>query len=278
MSVFALSLALAAALLHAFWNAIVKAAEDRAVVLASVSTAHTAVGLVLITNVPVPDPASWPYIIASTLVHYFYYGFLFLAYRFGDLSQVYPISRGIAPMLVALGALFFAAETLPLSAWLAVSLVSLGIAALVFGSGGRAQSEAVLAAIATGTMIASYSVIDGIGVRLADKPLGYMGWLFFLEFPVVLFIAFRRRTVLTAISYRTVRLGFLGGLCATLAYGLVIYAKTIAPLAAVSAVRESSVIVAALIGVWLFGERPWKWRIFCALIVASGVVLLALSH
>jgi len=158
-----------------------------------------------------------------------------------------------------------------------VSLVSLGIAALVFGSGQKTQSEAVLAALATGTMIASYSVIDGIGVRLTDNPFGYMGWLFFLEFPVVMVIVFRRRTTLKAISFQTIRLGFFGGLCATLAYGLVIYAKTIAPLAAVSAVRESSVVVAALIGVWLFGERPWKWRIFCALIVASGVVLLAIS-
>jgi len=277
VSTVALSLALGAAFLHAFWNAIVKAAGDRAVVLASISAGHTVIGLLLVTNVPLPDVASWPYILASTLIHYAYYVFLFFAYRWGDLSQVYPISRGIAPMLVALGAFVFAAETLSPTAMTAIVLISLGIAALVLGSRNRAPREAVLAALATGVMIASYSVVDGIGVRLAGTPFGYMGWLFLLEFPVVLFVLARRPEGVRAIPRRTMMLGFFGGICATLAYGLVIYAKTIAPLAAVSAIRESSVIVAALIGVWFFGERPWQWRIICAAVVALGVVLLALA-
>ena len=277
MSTFALSLALTAALLHAFWNAIVKAAEDRGVVLASVSAAHTVVGLILILSFPSPARESWDNILASTLIHYFYYAFLFAAYRLGDLSQVYPISRGIAPMLVALGALVFAGENLSPIGWTAVLLVSAGIAALVLGRWGTASTGAVVAALATGTMIAAYSVVDGIGVRASESPFGYMGWLFFFEFPVILFIIWRRWDRRLANPRQTIRLGFLGGLCATAAYGLVIYAKTIAPLAAVSAVRESSVIAAALIGVWLFGERPWLWRLTCAAIVALGVILLALA-
>lgn len=277
MSTLALSLTLAAALLHALWNAMMKASGDRGLVLASISAAHVAVGVVLIVFVAPPARESWDNIFASTLIHYAYYVFLFTAYRLGDLSQVYPISRGVAPMLVALGAVVFADEMLLPQGWAAVTLVSLGIAALAFGRLGRAAPGAVAAALATGTMIAAYSVVDGVGARQSDSPLGYAGWLFVMEFPVVLFIVLRRQGIPLRNQMRTLLFGFLGGLCATAAYGLVIYAKTLAPLAAVSAVRESSVIVAALIGVWLFGERPWALRLVCALIVAAGVTLLAMS-
>ncbi|WP_018430959.1 DMT family transporter [Hoeflea sp. 108] len=278
MSGFALTIVLVAAFLHASWNAVVKAATDRAVVLAAVSATHATLGLVLVFFATPPSHASWIYIFLSTVIHYGYYVFLFQSYRLGDLSQVYPIARGLAPALVAFGAYVMIGETLPPLGWAGLGAITFGIAFLAFQRGAaHADPRAVGAAAINGVLIASYSVIDGIGVRLSDSPFGYMGWLFLLEFPVTLFVLFRRRGKTHTIDLRTVGLGLIGGLGAVSAYGLVIYAKTIAPLGAVSAVRESSVIIAALIGLFIFGERPWRARIVSAVIVACGVIALAFS-
>lgn len=278
MSGFALTIVLLAAFLHASWNAVVKAATDRAVVLAVVSATHATLGLTLVLFSTQPDPASWIYIFLSTVIHFGYYVFLFQSYRFGDLSQVYPIARGLAPALVAFGAYVMIGETLPPLGWAGLAAVTFGIGFLAFQRGAaNADPRAVTAAAINGVLIASYSVVDGIGVRLSGSPFGYMGWLFLLELPVTLFVLFRRRHDPHSIDRKTVLLGIIGGLGAVTAYGLVIYAKTIAPLAAVSAVRESSVIIAALIGLFIFGERPWPARIFSAGIVAGGVLALAVA-
>lgn len=277
MSGFALTLVLCAAVLHALWNAIVKAADNRALVFGALSAMNVLAGAVLIALFPAPAVESWPYIAASTLIHYGYYVFLLLAYRLGDFSQVYPISRGLAPILVALGAQGFAGETLPVLAWLGLISVSLGIIVLSLPSGGiRPNRAAAAAAVATGLFIASYTVVDGIGVRLADSPFGYIGWLFLLEFPVIFAVALWQRGKPSANRWPAIRLGLLGGIFAVLAYGIVIYVKVFTPLGAVSAVRESSVIIAALIGALYFGERPWRRRIFAAAIVTTGVVALGI--
>lgn len=278
MSGFALTIVLMAAFLHASWNAVVKAANDRAVVLAAVSATHATVGTALILLSPSPSPESWLYIFLSTVIHFGYYVFLFQSYRFGDLSQVYPISRGLAPALVAFGAYVMIGEVLPPMGWVGLGAITFGIGLLAFQRGKtRTDPRAVAAAAFNGVLIASYSVVDGIGVRLSDSPFGYMGWLFLLELPVTFFVLYRRRNARHTIDRKSLTLGLIGGLGAVTAYGLVIYAKTIAPLGAVSAVRESSVIIAALIGLFIFHERPWPVRIVSAVIVACGVIALAAS-
>jgi len=270
---------LSAAVLHATWNAIVKGTRARALVLAAVAGTNATVGLVLVLWATPPAPASWPYIAASSIIHYGYYYFLSLAYKWGDLSRVYPIARGIAPLLVALGALVFAGERLSGAGWGGVALVSGGICILAFFSRGPVVPDprSTLAAIATGLIIASYSVVDGIGVRLADSPFGYIGWLFFTEFLVTFFVFVRLRPGFTPEVRATLRVGYLGGFCAVVAYGLVIYANTLAPLGMVSALRESSVIIAALLGVVIFRERPWISRIAAAVTVGAGVLVLTLA-
>jgi drug/metabolite transporter (DMT)-like permease len=273
------ALVLSAAVLHATWNAIVKGTRARALVLAAVAGTNATVGLVLILWAESPLPASWPYIAASSVVHYGYYYFLSLAYKWGDLSRVYPISRGIAPLLVAVGALIFAGEQLSGFGWGGVLLVSAGISILAFFSRGPSipDPRSTLAAVATGLIIATYSVIDGIGVRLSGSPFGYMGWLFFTEFLVSLFVYLRLRPQFTPEVRATLRVGYLGGFCAVAAYGLVIYANTLAPLGMVSALRESSVIIAALFGVVIFRERPWISRIAAAVTVGAGILVLTLA-
>lgn len=276
MSPLALGLVLVAAFLHAGWNALVKAVPDRAGILAGVSAMHALAGLALVLTSPLPAMASWPSIVISTLVHYAYYLLLFHSYRLGDLSQVYPISRGLAPALVAIAAFVLIGEDLSPAGWLGVAAVSAGIGLLALQRGAvGAPRRSVLLAVAVGICIAVYSTADGIGVRLSEAPLGYMGWLFLLEAPVPLAITLSRRLNGRPVERRVLMLGLAGGICAVSAYGIVLYVKTFAPLGAVSAVRESSVIIAAFLGVLLFGERPWKGRLAAAVVVAAGVMALA---
>lgn len=273
----ALILTLLAAVMHASWNAIVKVGMDRAVVLALIALAHTAVGAVMIGFAGIPDPASWPFILASTLLHYGYYICLHHAYRLGDLSQVYPLARGLAPLLVALGAWGFAGEALSAGGWAAIALASIGISAIALSRRGGMWDHppTLFFTVATGMIIAAYSVVDGMGVRLSEAPFAYMGWLYVWELPVTLTVLLRRRRTLAAIPMSGVAKGLAGGLLSVAAYSFVIYAATLAPLAAISAVRESSVIIAALIGTLLLGESHWRQRCGAAALVAIGIAFLA---
>ena len=278
LSSFALTIVLAAAVMHASWNALVKNATDRALTLAAVASMHAVAGIFLIAISDPPAPASWPSIFASTIIHYFYYFLLFQAYRLGDLSQVYPISRGLAPALVAFGAYLAIGETLTPLGWAGLAAISLGIGMLALQRGAaHADPRAVGVATLLGLTIAAYSVADGLGVRFSQSPTGYMGWLFLFEAPVVLAVLGPRIAKRHHIDLKVYGIGLIGGALSVAAYGIALYAKTIAPIGAVSAVRESSVIIAALIGLFIFGERPWQGRILAATVVAAGVVALAFA-
>jgi drug/metabolite transporter (DMT)-like permease len=276
VSGFALALVLFAALLHATWNAMVRGGGDRAQTIAGIALAHTIIGLIFVAIAPPPSAESLPWLVTSALVHYVYYALMFRAYREGDLSQVYPISRGLSPALVTLGAMVLIGETPTPLGLAGIALISCGIGVLAFSArgGGRAP---LWFALALGVMIASYSVADGIGIRASGSLLGYMGWLFLSEALVTAFIVARFRMRGHKLVAKTLGIGVLGGVFSVSAYGIALYVKTIAPIGAVSAVRESSVIFAALIGVLVFGERPATMRLTAAAIVALGVVALALG-
>jgi drug/metabolite transporter (DMT)-like permease len=269
------ALVMAAAVLHATWNALLKGAGDRAVMLALISLGHVIPGVILAMFVSQPSIRSVPFIVASTIIHWGYYVFLNIAYRFGDLSFVYPIARGAAPILVAIGAFIWADEQMPLLGWIAIGTVSGGI--FLLAAVRNADPRALAAALVTSLIIATYSVVDGIGIRLSGSPLGYVAWLFMAEIFVVIFIAFTRWPRVQATSARTLMLGMVGGGLSGLAYAMVLYAKTLAPLGVVSALRETSVIFAALFGILWFHERPIGRRLLAAGVVAFGIILLTLS-
>jgi len=278
MSYATISIVLFAALLHALWNAFIKAADDRLATLGLISLGHVVLGGILASQYPAPAPESWPFIAGSTIIHFGYYFLLYHSYRLGDLSHVYPIARGMSPVLVALGAQVFAGEVLPPIAWGGILLASFGIFMLA-GDLFRSATPplVVLTALATGTMIASYSLVDGMGVRVAGTALGYIGWLFIAEIFTAGFIFARMGGKMLQISRRTLVFGLIGGLVSASAYGLVIYVKTIAPLGMVSTLRETSVVFATLIGMIWLKERPWKLRLVAAMVVVSGVILITFS-
>ena len=278
MTALTASIVLFAAFLHAFWNAVVKGAGDKTLVLGLIALGHVVPGIALVALAPAPDFASAPYIIASTIIHWGYYALLNVAYRTGDLSIVYPIARGLAPVLIALGAQIWVGERLPGLAWAGILCVSGGIMVLtrgVFNSGVHVMGLA--AAFGTAIIVASYSIVDGVGVRLSGSAIGYIGWLFTAELIVAIFIFSTRWDRLRAMSPRTIWLGLFGGVVSGSAYGLVLYAKTLAPLGIVSALRETSVIFAAMIGVMWFGEGPKRNRLLAATIVACGIVLIGVA-
>lgn len=265
-----------AAFLHALWNAIVKGAGDRVAVLGLVALGHVVPGIGLAIYFGPPAAEAFPYVVATTVIHWGYYYLLNVAYSTADLSVVYPIARGLAPILIAAGGLLWADEHLPLMAWIGIVAVSAGILLLARQSLlNHAARTGVVAATGVAVLIASYSIVDGIGIRVSGNAGGYVGWIFTAEIIVVLYVFGTRFRQMQHMSRKAISIGFAGGLVSSAAYALVLYAKIDAPLGVVSAIRETSVIFAALIGILWFGEGPRKSRLIAASIVGLGVVIIA---
>lgn len=278
MTAFVVVIILSAAILHAVWNAIVKTAADRTTTLGLVALGHVIPGAVMVAYLPLPELESLCYVALSTLIHFGYFYLLVQAYKHGDLSVVYPIARGIVPALVALWAMVFADEILPLQAWAGIALIGLGIQlsswqALKSGVG----RMALLYALGTGVCISLYSLVDGLGVRLSGNTLSYWAWGAFGHLFIAAFIGLRRRRVLAQIPTRHWVIGLAGGFVSMTAYGLVLFAKNFAPLGAVSALRETSVIFAALIGFIFLREGNWIRRLGAAVVMAIGVAMIGSS-
>ncbi len=272
-------LVLLAATMHASWNALVKGASDSLAVQVTVFGVAGLIALAMVPFVPLPDAASLPFLALSVVIHVAYYVVLALGYSVGDLSLVYPIARGIAPVLVTAGAMALENEV-PTALQLAgVVIVSLGILSLAVRRGGAARDKrAVGYAVLTGICIAGYTVFDGMGVRRTAVPLSYIVWLFVIQgaaFAAVT-LAWRGRALATAIAGDW-RRGTFGGVIAAVSYAIIIWAMSVAALAPISALRETSVIIAALLGATLLGETFGRARIVAAVVVCAGAALLGLA-
>jgi drug/metabolite transporter (DMT)-like permease len=270
-------LVLSAAVMHATWNAFVKAGNDKAVMQCLVIFFGGIPGLIILPFVPLPDPACWPYLVGSVLAHSVYYFTLVEAYRFGALSQTYPIARGSAPLLIAIAGLMVANEHLNGGEWLGLLIACAGLISLA-GIPKAGEGRSILFAFATSLGIACYSVLDGLGVRSTANGLSYITWLLALEMiPVGLaFLWLRRGRAMVSLKQNFKR-GLFGGIIAGIGYGIVIWAMDFAPMAHVSALRETSVILAALIGTLVLHEPFGPRRIAAAALVAAGNALLHLA-
>ncbi len=266
---------LAAAVLHACWNALVKLEGDRLVVLGGFVTTHVVVGAVGIWFFPLPGADVWPYILAGAVVHTGYKLFLAQAYDHGDFGLVYPIARGTAPLLVALFAWAWLGETLSPMGLIAVGIMAASILSLARYGGG--SPRAVALAFATGLMIATYTVIDGSGARVMGNPHSYFLWLIIIDSLLFLTVVCALRENAFARIARRWRPGLMAGLMSIAAYWLVVWALSQTPMALVSAVRETSVVFAALIATFVLKEGGARHRILAALAVAAGLVLLRVA-
>jgi drug/metabolite transporter (DMT)-like permease len=269
-------LVLLSALLHATWNAFLHLSEDRVWLLGMMAMPYLVVSAIGVLVLPMPAPAAWPYIVASAVLEWGYLLALIRAYRSGDFGQIYPIARGMSPMLVFIGALVFAGETLKPLAALGVALVSIGIVSLAFRRGMRFSGESVPFALLTGLFIATYSVVDGVGARVAGNGLSYIMWVYLIWNIPQFLLAWHWRGGAKGlfIGRGLVVKGIASGVLALAAYCLIIEAYRYLPIAMVSALRELSSIFAVLIGCVFMGEKLTRRRILACALVTLGAVLI----
>ncbi|RCK48737.1 membrane protein [Thalassospira profundimaris] len=281
MSIVIFLAVIGAALMHALWNALIKGGQDKMLNMTAVIFGHAPLLLVLLPFTSLPAPESWPYLIGSVMLHLGYQWFLIASYRFGDLSQVYPIARGSAPLIVAAISVLFLGVVLSPIESSAILLIGCGIISLclVRKADGLRNARAALLALITGCFISAYSLTDGTGARLAGNVLDYYAWHTLGNIVVFgLYAHMRRPDILRDIARTGKRAFFIGGSASFIAYSTVMWAFTQAPIALVVALRETSIVFALLIGVFFLGEKLNLIKLASTMMTLCGAVLLRFSR
>jgi drug/metabolite transporter (DMT)-like permease len=273
-------LVLAAAVIHATWSALVKASGEHFLTLMIIICTGSLMAAMVLPVLSFPPRAAWPYLAAAFFLHQGYYLFMLLSYRVGDLNQVYPLARGIAPLVVAGLAAVFAGEVPNGGGVVGIGAVSVGIAGLAFSGGlprGRAVAPIAMAA-ATGLCLGTFTVVDGIGVRLSATPWDFIAWLLFLNgLPMAMVALSLRRARLRLYLSTRWKSACGGGILSALGFTIVLYALGRGGMAHVAALRETSVLFAALIGSLMLHEPLGLRRTVAAAVIAIGLVVLQLS-
>jgi drug/metabolite transporter (DMT)-like permease len=263
---------LGSALLHAAWNTLIKASEDKELDTYAVAAGCGLIAVLLLPFLPAPARASWPWLAGSAAVHILYFVFLAGAYRYGELSYVYPIMRGGGPMIVAASGAAVFAEALGGSQWLGVLLICGGIVAFAAGAHDR---RATLFALANAAVIGAYTLIDAQGVRASGAPASYTLWFFAANALVIAAMGMLRRgNAVPRYLGRHWRRALLGGACSVGAYAIALWAMTRAPVALVAVLRETSVIFAAVLAALVLKEKLTRRRLFATGAVLAGLILL----
>ncbi|GLZ51288.1 DMT family transporter [Actinomycetospora sp. NBRC 106378] len=277
MSAAVITITLLAAVLHATWNAIAHGVADRLVGFALIGLSYVVVGGGAALVLGPPPAHAWPSVLASAAMHVGYTLLLWASYQLGEFSQVYPVARGTAPWIVALYEVLFGGG-LPWWQLLGVAVISLGLLSLALDGGRltRAALPGLGAAVATGLFIAGYTLVDAGAVATTPVPV-YAAWMFLVQGPVMPVLAVvRRGRGLLRVPWSSLTVGFVGGLVSLAAYGLVLVAQTSGATAAVAALRETSIVIGAVIGTLFLGERFGWRRTVAAAVVVVGIVLVDL--
>jgi drug/metabolite transporter (DMT)-like permease len=272
---------LAAALMHAGWNAVVRPGSDRVATKQQLSMTQSGLALILLPFVSAPAPAAWPWVAGASLLHTGYKLFLIRAYQHGDLSQVYPLARGAAPPMVALGGIVLLGEQLHPLGWLAVGAIATGVALMAFRGGanvGRLPAKALAYALVTACFVAAYTLADGAGARIAKSATAFAMWMFVGDGLAMLVYAVATRGPggIARIVRPAWKSGLPAGALSLGSYWIALWAFTRAPVALVAALRETSVLFALLIATLLLKEQAGRWRIAAGLCIGAGVVLMRL--
>ncbi|MEN3385819.1 MAG: hypothetical protein V7608_5863 [Hyphomicrobiales bacterium] len=265
---------------HAGWNAFLKIKLEPFTAMALIAIMSAIVVLPALFVLPIPPAPAWPWIVASMVFHLGYFIGLSEAYRTGDMGQVYPIARGTAPLMTALASTFIIGEAIGLRGWLGILILVSGVFLLSM-RGGRDlhfDKRAVTFALLTAVTICGYSVVDGSGARAAGNAHAYAVWLFLLDgLMMLVFVLLRRGRAVFAEFAGFWPSGLIGGTLSLAAYWITIWAMTVAPIALVAALRETSVLFAAVIAVVVLKEPLQRPRIIAALMIVAGLVLIRLQ-
>jgi drug/metabolite transporter (DMT)-like permease len=280
MDAFVFAAVLFAAACHAGWNAGIKRGLDPLASTVAISLGAALVSLLALPVVGLPAPEAWPWVVASIAIHLFYFAALIESYRTGDMGQVYPIARGAAPLMTATVTTWFIGERLGLVGWLGIVLLAAGVLLLSLRGGrdlAKLNSRAVGFALFTAVTVCAYSVVDGVGARLAGSANAYSAALFAGIGPVMALYALARGGISALGDTKRLWLtGLAGGALQLGSYGIAIWAMTLAPIAIVAALRETSVLFGALIAVIVLKEPMRAGRIVAALLIVCGLVLVRL--
>jgi drug/metabolite transporter (DMT)-like permease len=273
-------LVLLGACLHAIWNALVKSGSDKQLDSTMVALGASVASIAALPFVPLPAAAAWPYILASVCIHFTYYQLVGAAYKHGDIGLVYPLMRGAAPLIVATSTTVFLGEHLTPMMYAGIGTISAGVLALAFEArGGGSTGRAVGVALLNALVISLYTYVDGIGARAAGHPIAYTLWICILP-PIPLFayaFATRGRNTVVRHVRTTWKRGLFGGAGSVASYGLALYAMTRAPIAAVAALRETSILFALLISVLILRERASPSRYVAGGVIALGGLAMKLG-
>ena len=272
---------LCAALLHACWNALAKGAADKHLSMAGVIIGHLPFAIIGLMFVPMPDLACWPYLLGSMVFHFGYQVFLLNSYRIGDLTQVYPVARGITPLIVAMVSVSFLNVLLDWQEVVAIALIGTGLLllGLVRGHGGARNPKAAMLAAITGCFIAGYSLVDGLGARVAGTAIGFYGGSAIGN--ALIFAAFMRLSkpdTLGRLCSEGLFVLIFGGAASYTAYALVVWGFLQAPIALVTALRETSIIFALFIGVFLMKKRLDLFKVGSTFLTLVGAILMRFAH
>ncbi|MDP1969165.1 MAG: EamA family transporter [Burkholderiaceae bacterium] len=266
------------ALLHASWNALVKGSRDKDMDMAVIHLIGSLLAMPLVLVVGLPPPSAWPYIAASVFIHIGYYIALTGAYRHGDLGLTYPLMRGVAPLLVALTATLTVGETLSPMAWAGVLGICCGVLVLGLHSHALRVPKAIGFALANAVIIALYTIVDAVGARASGHVLQYVALLFVFDgWPFALLVFHRRRSAMWHYARARWPVATVGAIASLGSYAIALWAMTRAPVATVSALRETSVLFAALLGSWFLKEAFTLRRLIGVCTIVAGVMALRLS-
>ncbi len=269
---------LGAAFLHALWNALIKLGTSKVGGMVILSIVEVPIGLAVVIFAPPIDPAAIPWVIAAGCTHFAYKFFLTYAYDRGDLSRVYPIARGAAPMVVALVGGVFLADAVSAQEYLAISVLAGGILLMARGVFASGEDRRLLPfALGSALATATYTLIDGMGARVSGAPVAYVAWVFVADgtFFALGMVALRGWDVIPR-NWQAWRMGTFASAASYGAYAVSIWAMTFAPIAVVAALRETSILFAVLIGWLVFGEKMSGEKAVAALVIVAGVMLMRL--
>ena len=275
MPVSVIILVLIAALFHAIWNGLIKSSSDPLIESMLLCIVWIVICAILIPVLPIPDSQSWSYIVAAVIIHVCYFLLLSKSYSMGDFGAVYPVVRGLPPLIVLLVSVLFINEPLSFQGASGAILIGAGVLVLEFGNKCR-SIKLLFFAFATALMIATYTVVDGLGARLSGHSTSFFVWFTLFQSIIYVTIVFRARGRRECIKHirKKWKHGALGGLMSFSAYAVVLWAMTRAPIPYVSALRETSVLFASVVAVVFLGEPIRKSRIISAAIVFTGILIL----
>ncbi|RUL74960.1 EamA family transporter [Dyella choica] len=267
-----------AALLHASWNALIKQGGNKLLSMVLVANSAALLAAFFLPVLSPPARASWPFILSSTILQIGYFVLLAQAYRVADLSQAYPLMRGTAPLLVAVACACFLRESLRPIAWTGIAVICIGILSLALPRQLEGGRRGIGLALLNAVLIAGYTLVDGIGVKLSGAPAAYTLWIFLLTgIPLAAWALLARRAAYCRYMASHWRAALAGGIGTTTSYALVLGAMTTAPIAMVAALRETSILFAAVLSGMVLKESLGLLRLTAICIIAVGAMVLRLA-